>query len=47
METGSAKEVSEECNALLEEYAVLCRKLLNYLRSVQEKHDPNWGSDER
>jgi four helix bundle protein len=44
LETGSASSVAPECEQLLEEYTVLCRKLFNYMRSVEEKHDPNWES---
>ncbi len=38
--TGSASRVEEECRSLVREYAVLCRKLFNYLRSVEKEHDP-------
>ncbi|MEX0610718.1 MAG: four helix bundle protein [Pirellulales bacterium] len=45
-DTGSVARLSGECQALIEEYAVLCRKLFNYIRSVQRQHDPTWPSDE-
>jgi four helix bundle protein len=38
--TGSASRVEEECRSLVREYAVLCRKLFNYMRSVEAEHDP-------
>lgn len=41
--SGSAVRIEEECRSLLEEYAVLCRKLFNYARSVEKKHDPKRG----
>jgi four helix bundle protein len=40
LETGSASCVEEECRSLVGEYAVLCRKLFNYMRSVEKEHDP-------
>ncbi|MGO8918711.1 MAG: four helix bundle protein [Stellaceae bacterium] len=40
LETGSASRVENECHALLEEYGVLCRKLFNYMSSVEKEHDP-------
>jgi DNA-binding ferritin-like protein len=40
METGSASRVENECDALIDEYEVLCRKLFNYMTSVQKEHDP-------
>ena len=40
LETGSASRVENECRSLLQEYAVLCRKALNYMRSVERGHDP-------
>lgn len=40
METGSASGVENECRLLIEQYAVLCRKLFNYMRSVEKDHDP-------
>ena len=39
-ETASASRVESECCALANEYAVLCRKLFNYMSSVQKEHDP-------
>jgi four helix bundle protein len=39
-ETGSASRVENECDALIEEYEVLCRKLFNYMSSVERGHDP-------
>jgi four helix bundle protein len=39
-ETGSAKPINE-CETLRAEYLVLCRKLFNYMRSVEKQHDPN------
>jgi four helix bundle protein len=43
VETGSASRVEDECHALIEEYAVLCRKLFNYMSSVEKEHDPKRG----
>jgi len=40
LETGSACNVQQECQSLLQEYGVLCRKLFNYIRSVRKGHDP-------
>jgi four helix bundle protein len=40
METGSASRAENECDALVEEYEVLCRKLFNYTTSVEKQHDP-------
>ena len=40
LETGSAGNVRDECQRLLQEYGVLCRKLFNYIRSVRKGHDP-------
>lgn len=40
LETGSAKAVVAECEALIAEYVLLCRKLFNYMRSVDKQHDP-------
>jgi four helix bundle protein len=42
-ETGSA--AGGECDALLEEYATLCRKLFNYMRAVGKRHDPTWADE--
>jgi four helix bundle protein len=42
LETGSASCVTQECEQLRDEYAVLCRKLFNYMRAVDDRHDPNW-----
>ena len=44
LETGSARRVEDECRSLLEEYAVLCRKLFNYMHSVEKEHDPKRGT---
>jgi four helix bundle protein len=35
LETCSASRVEKECRTLLQEDAVLCRKLFNYMRSVE------------
>ena len=40
LETGSAIRVENECHALIEEYGILCRKLFNYMSSVERQHDP-------
>jgi four helix bundle protein len=40
LETNSAKEMADECASLQQEYALLCRKLYNYQRSIQLQHDP-------
>jgi len=40
VETGSASRVEEECRSLVREYMVLCRKLFNYMQSVEKEHDP-------
>lgn len=40
LETGSAKAVVTECETLITEYVLLCRKLFNYMRSVDKQHDP-------
>jgi four helix bundle protein len=40
LETGSASRVEDECRSLVQEYGVLCRKLFNYMRSVEKEHDP-------
>ena len=45
LETGSAARVSAECAALNAEYLILCRKLFNYLRSVEKQHDPRLLDD--
>jgi four helix bundle protein len=47
LETGSAKQVGEECNLLVSEYGTLCRKLFNYMRSVHKQHNPKQMLDER
>jgi four helix bundle protein len=39
-ETGSGKAVEDECNLLMEECAVLCRKLFNYMEAVRKEHNP-------
>jgi four helix bundle protein len=41
IETGSAEAVLGECEALLEEYGVLARKLFNYVFAVERRHDPS------
>jgi len=43
LETGSAAAVADECQDLTKEYSVLCRKLFNYMGSVQKRHEPGWG----
>ena len=43
LETGSASRVENECHALVEENGVLCRKLFNYISSVEKEHDPKRG----
>ena len=40
LETRSASRVEDDCRLLLQQYAVLCRKLFNYIRSVEKQHDP-------
>jgi four helix bundle protein len=40
LETRSASKVENECRSLMDQYAVLCRKLYNYMRSVEKEHDP-------
>jgi len=45
LETGSAKPQETECTDLLEQYSVLCRKLFNYIDSVEKHHDPARPSD--
>jgi four helix bundle protein len=40
LETGSASRVENECGALIAEYEVLCRKLFNYMSSVEKVHSP-------
>lgn len=49
LETGSADRVQDECRSLIDEYAVLCRKLFNYMSTVRDEHNPSWmmGPDER
>jgi four helix bundle protein len=39
-ETGSAKSMASQCEELKSEYTVLCRKLFNYMRSVEKRHEP-------
>jgi len=46
LETESAKSVADECKLLLEEYATLCRKLFNYMRSVEKRHNPKWRDEQ-
>ena len=41
LESGSAKAVAQECQELVDGYLTLCRKLFNYMRSVEKQHDPN------
>jgi four helix bundle protein len=41
MESGSCGVIEVDCRALTEAYAVLCRKLYNYMESVRKEHDPN------
>jgi four helix bundle protein len=40
VETGSAKNVENDCFQLIQQYTVLCRKLYNYLCAVEKEHDP-------
>jgi four helix bundle protein len=40
--TGSAGEMRGECDSLLAAYDTLCRKLFNYMRTVEKRHDPIW-----
>lgn len=40
LETGSASRVEHDCDLLGEQYGTLCRKLFNYMRSVEKEHDP-------
>jgi four helix bundle protein len=40
LETGSASRVKDDCLDQIQKYAVLCRKLFNYMRSVEKEHDP-------
>jgi four helix bundle protein len=41
LESGSGGLVAVDCRSLIQEYAVLCRKLYNYMESVRKEHDPN------
>ena len=41
LETGSAKVQESECGELVDQYVVLCRKLFNYIESVEKHHDPS------
>jgi four helix bundle protein len=38
--SGSACRVEDECRVLIGEYAVLCRRLFNYMQAVEKEHDP-------
>ncbi len=40
IESGSGKMVEDKCRSLLSEYAVLSRKIFNYMESVRREHDP-------
>jgi four helix bundle protein len=40
VETGSAGRTRTDCDKLIQEYEVLCRKLFNYQSSVKKEHDP-------
>ena len=37
LESGSANRTDEDCRSLLQEYAVLCRKVFNYMHSVEKE----------
>jgi len=41
LETGSARQVQQECESLIADYSLLCRRLFNYTASVRRGHDPN------
>jgi four helix bundle protein len=43
LETRSANGLEDNLQLLAEQYAVLCRKLFNYMRSVEKEHDPKQG----
>ncbi len=45
LQTGSGRLVAGECSVLLDAYATLCRKLLDYIRSVEKLHDPSWKDE--
>lgn len=38
-QTGSASQARDECDSLIEDYTVLCRRLFSYIRSVKKGHD--------
>ena len=40
LETGSARPDEAECTELVAQYVLLCRKLFNYIESVEKHHDP-------
>jgi four helix bundle protein len=40
IETGSAGRSENECEGLIEQYGILCRKVFNYMCSVNKEHDP-------
>jgi four helix bundle protein len=40
VESGSAKQMDNDCRQLMQQYAVLCRKLYNYICYVEKEHDP-------
>jgi four helix bundle protein len=40
VESGSGKIIEDQCKSLLNEYAVLSRKLFNYMESVRKEHNP-------
>jgi four helix bundle protein len=44
-ETGSARPLTAECETLGREYAILGRKLFNYMRAVAKRHDPMWADE--
>jgi len=40
LDTRSAGRFEDECLSLDQQYELLCRKLFNYMRSVEKEHDP-------
>ncbi len=45
LEAGSAKSQATECTDLIAQYVLLCRKLFNYVESVERHHDPTRPPD--
>ena len=41
LEAGSVEHEDAECGDLIAQYVVLCRKLFNYIESVEKRHDPS------